>query len=119
MAIKAKSPLAPYWYTPKSEEGSANPTRFHLRGLSGLESQDVELHKDARGVLRSNSTSVRTVLGYAVLDWENVTNEKGEPLQFDAGNKADSLGMLSAAILADLFWEAITHSSLKEDQEKN
>ncbi len=119
MAITAKSPIAPYWYTPKVEKDNGNPTRFKMRGLSGIEGQDVQLHNDQRGVLRSNATSVKTVLGYALQDWENVIDEKGEAVPFNRENKAESIGRLSAEIVAELFWEAITNSSLNEDQEKN
>lgn len=120
MAIKAKSPLAPYWYTPKDEKGSANPTRFKLRPLDGLESQDIELHKDDRGGFHTNATSARAVLGHAVQDWENMLDPAtGEPLKFNVQDKAESLRLLPNEIVSELFWEVFFKSSLSEEQEKN
>lgn len=120
MAIKAKSPLAPWWYTPKAEEGSANPTRFRLRSLDGLEYQDIDLHRDTKtGNWRATASGVRSVLGAALLDWENMLDEQGAPLAFNVQDKGKSLSVIPAEILSELFWEVVTKSSLSEDQEKN
>ncbi len=120
MAIKAKTPLAPYWYTPKDEKDSANPTRFRIRALTGIECQDIEIHKDARGNYRVSATSANAILGYALLDWENLPHpESGEPLKFDMQDKAESLSWLHADIITELVWEVVVKSRLTEDQEKN
>ena len=33
--MKALNPFAPFWYTPRAEEGAEKPTRFKIRGLDG------------------------------------------------------------------------------------
>lgn len=120
MAIKAKSPLAPYWYIPKSEKESANPTKFRLRTLDGLEYQDVDLYRDTKtGNWRATQSGVRSVLGAALLDWENMLDGQGSPLAFNAHDKGKSLSVIPAEILSELFWEVVMKSALDEGQEKN
>lgn len=119
MAIKAKQTITPSWFVPKSEEGQPNPSRFQVRPLTGVEKHDLEMHQDANGDWRASSRTVYSVLEHALLSWENVLDDKGEPLAFDRFNKKNSLDSLPAEVVGEIFGEVVLKSHLSGEQEKN
>ena len=119
MPIQAKPTISPFWYTPKSEEGLPNPTRFLLKPLNGIELQDAELYKDASGQWRAPARSVELVLGHGLKDWEGVVNAEGEKVNFNKFNQRESLNSLSSEIVAELFAEILIKSQVSEEQRKN
>lgn len=119
MAIQAREVLAPFWYTPASEEGAANPTRFKLRPLTGLEAFDAGIYAGPDGNFRASSQGVRNVLGHALQGWENVVSPGGDPMEFNITNPAASLRALPYMVLSELFNKVIEVSNLTGDQEKN
>lgn len=72
--LKTNNPLLPFWYTPKAEQESENPTRFQLRGLTGLQRLDFLGESTSSG-------RVRIVLRYGLLSWENLTDSAGQPVR--------------------------------------
>lgn len=81
MTIKALNPFAPRWWTPSSEEGSPNPTRFKIRGLDGNEQcyihPEIMLDRNERSYTGLTGKGVEMVLAYGLLDWENFANDTG------------------------------------------
>ena len=119
MPIKTKATITPYWYTPKQEEGVVNGTRFQLKPLTGVEFQDVELHKDASGQWRAQARSVYSVLDHALVGWDNVLDDAGQRVEFDRFNKKDCIDKLPAEVVSELFADVLIKSRVSEDQEKN
>lgn len=81
MAIKTINPIAPEWYTPRSEEGADCPARFRIRGLNGSEMGYVmpELIVDEANQLVTGATGkgLDMILRYGLKDWEHVEGEGG------------------------------------------
>lgn len=81
MAIKALNPFAPFWYTPKSEEGAPNPTKFKIRGMDGAEqgyvATELLLDEGSRAVIGFTGKGLELTLRYGLLDWENFANDDG------------------------------------------
>lgn len=119
MPIQAKATISPYWYIPKSEEGAANPSRFLLKPLNGVELQDAELYKDSAGQWRAPARSVYLVLDHGLRDWDGVVGADGEPAQFNKLNKRESIESLGADVVAELFAEVLIKSQVSEEQRKN
>lgn len=90
MAIKAFNPFAPFWYTPREEEGAQNPTRFKLRGLNGTEQgyigPELRFDEGGRSLRGLTGKGLEVALQHGLLDWENFANDHGKvvftPLNF-------------------------------------
>lgn len=91
MAVKALNPIAPRWYTPKSEEGSENPTRFKIRGLNGNEQgyvwPELVVDNELKTVTGMTGKGLELALRYGLVDWENFSNDQG-PVAFSVQNFA-------------------------------
>lgn len=81
MAIKALNPFAPYWYTPREEEGAQNPTRFKLQGLNGEQmgyiSPEFILDPQTKSITALSGKGIDIALTYGLVDWENFQNDAG------------------------------------------
>lgn len=116
MAIKALNPFEPTWYTPKSEQGQDNPTRFRIRGLDGQQKSYVaaEFQTDDHGVMKNLARGIDLALQYGLLDWENLANDKG-PVKFSPAN----FRLLPAELREELALEIWNLSAPTEDARKN
>lgn len=119
MALRVASPLSPFWYTPEGQDG--DPTRFKIRGLTGLELSDVNASArrdpDSQSVIFT-SGSIRIALRAALVDWENFLGADGAPVPFGADKEAN-LALLPFAVMGDLFGEILKASRMDGDQVKN
>lgn len=114
MTIQARTGLMPEWYTPVSETGAATPARFKLRPMTGPEILDLRAYYiQSTGKIMGKGALI--VLSACMLDWENVSNEKGEPVQF----AADNIETLPPAILNELANKLVMMSRLTETERKN
>lgn len=111
--------ITPFWFTPKSEEGKPQPTRFQLKPLTGLEIADVNagtvIEEDR---VRYTGRAFRTALQHGLLGWENMLEPNGKVVPF-TGNKQDNFSRLRFDIVMQLFDEIMLNSEIKEEAEKN
>jgi hypothetical protein len=120
MALRAASPLAPFWYEPEGQAGE--PTRFQIRGLTGLELAEVntEAKPDFESkTVRFGAAAMRVALQYALLGWENFQAEDGGNLEFDAKNRIASIEKLPFDVIGELFGEILKASRVGADKQKN
>lgn len=119
MALRAASPFTPFWYAPEGQEGE--PTRFKIRGLTGLELSDVNAgakrDEDAKSVVFT-ATSIRTALRQALLDWEGFEGDDGKPVEFSR-DIDKNIARLPFDLLGDLFGEILKASRIDGEQVKN
>ena len=110
MAIKSQPSLAPWWYTPEQDEGE-KMTRFKIKPLNGLEKLDIA------GELGSNrfSSAQKVALRLGLVDWENLDDPNGQPVDF----KPENFQLLGVDLLADLAQVIIKGTVLSEEQTKN
>jgi hypothetical protein len=118
MAIKETASISPFWYIPKSEEGTTTPARFQLRPLKEIEWHDVDMYTDLSGQMRSSSRCVRQVLNYSLMDWENVLGDKGEKIPFDRISRDTNVDRLPFDVLTELYSVVLERSSITYTQKK-
>lgn len=117
MAIKAINPMEPEWYTPQSEEGQENPTRFRLRGMDGDAMGYIapEFVIDDHGRVKNlTGKGIALALNYGLVDWENLSNDKGQ-VKFNRSN----FRLLPYDLRAELASQIIILSAPSEDERKN
>lgn len=117
MTIKALNPFEPVWYTPKSEAGQDNPTRFRLKGLDGAAMGYVapELIVDDHGHVRNmTGKGIDLVLAYGLIDWENFSDDKGQ-VRFNRSR----FGAIPYDLRSELASEVMILSQPSEDERKN
>jgi len=117
MTIKALNPIAPFWYTPRREEGDPHPTRFKIKGLNGTEHGYIvpELIIDpiGRNISDIGGRGIELALAYGLTDWENFANGAG-PVAFNPAN----FGVLDHALRVELAWKIITASHVQPEEKK-
>jgi len=117
MTIKAMNPIAPFWYTPRSEEGTPNPTRFKIRGLNGTEHgyivPELILNPMERKIADMSGRGQELALAYGLMDWENFANGAG-PVAFSPAN----FGLIEYALRSELAWQIITASHPQPEEKK-
>lgn len=117
MALKALNPLAPSWYTPRSELDAPNPTRFKIRGLDGTEQgylvPELTLNPQLRTVTGMTGKGLELALSYGLLDWENFANDKG-PVPFVPGN----FNLIDYPTRVELAMRILTASYLQDEEKK-
>lgn len=71
--MKALQGVIPTWWTPPTEEGSTNPTRFKIRPLTGIEAHEVlgECLGLENGDLLIPTAAARRAIDYAVIGVDN------------------------------------------------
>jgi hypothetical protein len=93
MAMKALNPMAPFWFTPDSEERTeaeeSKRTKFKIRGLDGEQlgfiQPELRFTEDGRSLVGMSGKGVVLALQFGLLDWENVANDQG-PVAFSPAN---------------------------------
>lgn len=116
MAIKPIQGLIAQWFTPSSEEGEENPTRFKLKPLDGLAFLDVM----SQGIIREDGAFIpnpqgrMTLLKHGLVEWENFT-DNGKDLKCNHTN----FHRIPAVELAEICNELVVLSSFSEEAEKN
>lgn len=77
--MQAIESIADFWYTPKSEEGKENPTRFKLRGLTPIEFLELGeyITSDESGNVILHGRAIRKLLSYGLKGWENFRDNDG------------------------------------------
>lgn len=119
MALRAASPFAPFWFTPEGQEGE--PTRFQIRGLTGIELSEVnsEAKPDIENKsMKFGAAAMRAALGYALSGWENFLDVDGNPLPFGADRSAN-ISRLPFEVIGQLFAEILKASNVGGEQAKN
>lgn len=116
--ITAIKIVAPAWYTPASEEGKEKPTRFKLRGLTGMEMMEVfEGYRSLPGgEVAVGAPAYRAALRCGMTGWENVTDENG-PVKFERVMD-DNISRLSFNLIFELFGEIMARTELTEEESK-
>lgn len=110
MAITAMTGLAPEWFTPTQPE-SDRPTRIKIRPLTGLENLEVSAEIGGGDIGQAQKIALR----FGVVDWENVDDERGNPLQFSHEN----LKFLPVSALSEIAIRIIRGSKMDDDKTKN
>ncbi len=117
MAIRALNPFAPFWYTPRGEEGQEKPTRFKIRGLDGTElgylSPELVVDEAKGMVTGMSGKGLELALRYGLLDWENFENDQG-PVRFSVG----SFGKIPYVIRGELAMNILAASYVQEAEKK-
>lgn len=114
MANTITTRLAPSDFTPKSQRGQTDPTRYRIRPLT--ESEKVELCDHMELDQRYKASAYPFVCRLAVVGWTAIYNEDGNPIPF-----------ASALIDRCMRWEdqfevgteIINRATLSEDEVKN
>ncbi len=109
--IKPVKKIAPYWYTPVSEEGNEeDPTRFKIKPLTPEQMDEVMHGAKMDGESMSLSAiGVKRALRVSVIDWEN----------FDCKFTSSNISKIPWEVRQDLVGEIINGSLMDEDDEKN
>jgi len=120
MAIRAADPITPFWYTPVSEEGKENPTRFHLKPLDGVEMFGIRsmIKFDDDGQMVTTAACARTALRAGLIGWENFADSAGNPVTFDA-DRAINVARIPFEFVIELFSAIVNRSVLSETARKN
>lgn len=115
MAIHALRGIAAEWYTPGSEEGEENPTRFKLKPLTPPQLESV-MDLSATGNISIPLKNYGEVLKMGLVDWENFNDpEMDQPIKAGITNHH----RIPSTIRIELGAEIISRSSLSGDQGKN
>lgn len=119
MALRAASPLSPFWHTPEGQDGT--PTRFKIRGLTGLELVDVnsEAKPDPENKsMKFGAGAMRAALAAALSGWENFIDADGNQIAFEADKDAN-IARLPFDVMGELFAEILKASRVSGEQAKN
>jgi hypothetical protein len=111
MAVRVAARLAAQWFTPASQEADISPARFLLKPLGTIEQLDLG------GMIDSarQGQAADAVLRMVVKDWENVVDDAGAPLAFDAGRILD----LPPELVLELAAEATRLAAMTRAEIKN
>lgn len=117
--MRANDLVTATWYTPKSEEGSEQPTRFKLRGLTGVEFIDVQskVAKNDDGNFVITADAMRVSLRYGLTDWEAFVDSSGKDLAF-SGNQKDNIDRLPFKTIIELSDEIMARTQLDDEIKK-
>jgi len=117
MAISTVKKLPPFKYTPESEQGEDLPASFRIGQLNGEQYLEVMAASgiDENGDPKISGSAMKLALRFAVLGWENVTNEDGKIIKFSYNN----LKNLPVDLLMELVGEIFARSNVDGDESKN
>lgn len=114
MAIKAHSGMTPEWYTPDSQEGMDDATRFRVVGLTGAELLELNQYMDSTtGAVQGPGLVQACRVG--LKGWENVVDEEGRNVTFNR----IAIARLPAEIIAEVGAKIISLSVLDDEETKN
>ncbi|MFZ5697768.1 MAG: hypothetical protein ACOY9J_03445 [Pseudomonadota bacterium] len=119
MALRAASPLAPFWFEPLDEDGNTQGVKFQLKGLKALDLFDVNaaaIHSE--GTVKWTSASVRLGLRMGLVGWEGLLDNDGNPVPFEKSID-NNISRLSWTVMSQLFGQILDASQLGVEQEKN
>lgn len=117
MALRAVSPLLPFWYEPNGHEGEG--VRFQIKGLTPAGLFDVNAHAiNAGNGVSFPARSVKAALAAGLLGWEGFEDEDGNPVLFSSDTEAN-MERLGFALTAELFGEIVGASNLSGEKAKN
>lgn len=86
MTIKAVGKLVPEWFTPEDQEKEDSPARFKIKALNGIEKAEAMNNLRIEGdKMHLNFQGVLSVLKNGLLDWEEISDEKG-PVNYSYDN---------------------------------
>lgn len=115
--MKAISIIVADWHTPKTEEGKESPTRFKLRGLTGMEFLAVhEKAIERDGVYILGTEAQKTALKYGLVGWENFY-DKNTMVEFSR-KPEDNLARIPFDVIKDLTNKILDSTELSGDDEK-
>ncbi|OGI44521.1 MAG: hypothetical protein A2V92_03715 [Candidatus Muproteobacteria bacterium RBG_16_65_31] len=106
--------LAPFEFPLDSDAGTAKPTLFRVRPLSGIE----YLHSGEIMSMRSRAESFEFVLQTALLGWSHFTAPEGGEIEF-ARTQSENLARLTVGQISELVNRIFAASALGEDERKN
>jgi hypothetical protein len=105
--------LSPEWWTPPSQEEETDPVEVKLVPLSAPQMADVSLHFKAQvGV---QAPGLIMAARYGVVDWKNVSNEKGKVLRATPAN----IERLPFELLCEIGAHVVNLNALEDDEIKN
>jgi hypothetical protein len=114
---KALNPFAPFWYVPREDKDSPNPSKFKLQGLNGEQMGYIapEFILDPQSKMIQNLTGkgIETALSFGLLDWENYGNAAG-PIAFSHGN----FGLMPHGLRGELAFQIIIASHVHPTAQK-
>lgn len=108
--IRAASAIAPFWYTPKSEENEEVKTSFHIRGMTGI--QKVQVFTEPESRLRS-----RLILAYGLIGCRNYSSADGKLL--DGTPVSDLIDTLKDTMIYELVNRIMEATTLAEQEKKD
>lgn len=116
--IKAQKILQPEWYTPIADRGSEVPTRFRIRGLDGIEIQDVRVERrDGQAGMSSECARASLVAGLS--GWEHFVDNDNKPVEFLPYDLGANLKRLPWEIVLELAIEIYVRSRISDAERKN
>jgi len=117
MTLKALNPFAPFWYTPREEEGSEHPTRFKIQGLNGEQmgyiAPEFILDPQTKAISALTGKGIEVALNFGLVDWENFSNDNG-PVMFARSN----FGLMPHRLRGELAFQVIIASYVAQDAKK-
>lgn len=120
MALRAASPLAPFWYEPKDENGEPCGTRFLLCGLKSMELADLYASslQGPGGEVKFPAAAIRGAMRSGLRGWENLLDENDQPIEF--GKSVDgNIDRLPFVVLSELIGKVLEASALSGERAKN
>ena len=112
--IKTNRKLNASWYTPISQESEDEPARFKVRPLTGAQALEVLDDYDPRKG-RFLSRGIQLALRHGLLDWENILDEHGNPLEC----KPENLRYIPAVEANEVGNHIMDLAELGGEEEKN
>lgn len=119
MALRAVSPLAPFWFEPLDDDGNTQGVKFQLKGLKALDLFDVNASAvHSEGTVKWTSASVRLGLRMGLVGWDGLLDKDGNPVPFEKSIDAN-IERLPWTVQSQLFGQILDASQLGVEQEKN
>ena len=115
---KALEVLAPTWYTPESEKDQAQPTRFNLRGLTGIDRHEVFLHVSLLSETKYSidRKGAEACLHRGLVGWENFADQAG-PIAFN-GDMTTNIARLDQHLVSELVDAIMERTEITEAEKK-
>ena len=116
MTIIANDIITTTWYTPKSEIGESEPTRFKIKPLNGSRAlevrSDITFDDDGSALLTGRALNI--AIKHGLVDWDNFVDSDGKGIPFSVY----ASDFLSASMRQELASEIIKTTSFDGSEKK-
>lgn len=115
---KALEILASHWYTPESEKGETTPTRFKIRGLTGIDRHEIFQHVSlmSENKYTIDRKGAEACLHRGLVGWEHFA-DAGGAVPFN-GDMSINLARLDQHLISELVDAIMDRTEITETEKK-